>query len=276
VNILLTGRTGQVGSELERLLSAHGTVVAKDRAALDVSSPDLIRQSVRQLRPSLIVNAAAYTAVDRAESEGDIARRINGAAPGVLAEEARRLGALLVHFSTDYVFDGSKRSPYSEDDAPNPLSVYGRTKLEGEEAVRSSGARHLIFRTAWVYGRGRNFVSTILAKAAIGEPLRVVDDQFGAPTWARDIALAAIAAVEKGLVGTFHFSAKGAVSWYEVAREVLALRGIDAQLAAIPSSAYPAAAKRPAYSVLDNAKLNAAGVASPEWRASLAKALAEA
>jgi dTDP-4-dehydrorhamnose reductase len=272
MKILLTGSTGQVGAELDALLAPLGRVDARDRASLDLFYPDVIRAAVRNAKPDVIVNAAAYTAVDPAESDPDTARELNGVAPGVLAEEAKRLGALLVHFSTDYVFDGRKRSPYVEDDATNPLSVYGRTKLEGEKAVRASGARHLILRTAWVYGEGRNFVSAILARAAAREPLRVVDDQRGAPTWSRDLAATTARLLEKKAEGTFHVTAEGEASWHEVAREVLKLNGLaGAPLEAIPTSAWPTPAKRPAYSVLDNSRLQATGVARiGPWRERLA------
>jgi len=277
MKILLTGCQGQVGGELDRLLSPLGRVDARDRASLDLFYPDVIRAVVRNSKPDIIVNAAAYTAVDQAESDADTAMEVNGLAPGVLGEEAKRLGALLVHFSTDYVFDGRKRTPYVEDDAPNPLSVYGRSKLEGERAIRASGARHLILRTAWVYGEGRNFVNAILAKAVAGASLRVVDDQRGAPTWSRDIATVTVKLLEKRAEGTFHVSAEGEVSWHEVAREVLDLRRMKTPLEAIPSSAWPTPAVRPAYSVLDNSRLRASGIAPiGAWRDRLAAYLAAA
>ena len=178
MKLLLTGRNGQVGSELEKVLQP---AVATDRAALDLADAAAIRRLVREHQPDVLINAGAYTAVDKAEDEPDLAMAVNGQAPGVLAEEARRLGALMVHYSTDYIFDGTKRSPYVEDDAPNPLGVYGRTKLEGEARIRASGCRHLIVRTAWVYGRGGNFVRAILRQAERGAALRVVDDQIAAP-----------------------------------------------------------------------------------------------
>jgi dTDP-4-dehydrorhamnose reductase len=277
MRILLAGRRGQVGVELEPLLGRRGELTALDRDALDLSDAMAIRRVVRELQPGLIVNAAAYTAVDRAESEPEPAARVNAAAPAVLAEEAKRAGALLVHYSTDYVFDGRQRTPYREDDATNPLSVYGRTKLEGEKAVRASGARHLIVRTAWVYGEGRNFVNAILAKAAAGEALRVVDDQRGAPTWARDIAAKTVDLLEKKQESLFHVTAEGEASWHEVAREILKLKGLDVPLAAIPTREWPTPARRPAYSVLDNSRLQAAGIPRiGPWRERLAAALAKA
>ena len=275
MKILLTGRNGQVGLELDSLLTPLGRIDARDRTTLDIFYPDLIRAAVRQAKPDVIVNAAAYTAVDRAESDADTAMEVNAVAPGVLAEEAKRLGALIVHFSTDYIFDGRKRAPYVEDDVANPLSVYGRTKLEGEKAIRATGARHLIVRTAWVYGQGRNFVSAILAKAAAGEALRVVSDQRGAPTWSRDLARATAELIGTGAEGTFHVSAEGDTSWHAVAQEALRQKGLPTLVEPVASSAYPAAAKRPAYSVLDNSKLTAAGIARiGPWRERLAAMLA--
>jgi dTDP-4-dehydrorhamnose reductase len=268
VNLLLTGRNGQVGSELQKLLQP---AVATDHAALDLADADALRRVVREVDPDVIVNAAAYTAVDKAESEPELAMQVNGVAPGILAEEAKRRGALLVHYSTDYVFDGAKRSPYVEDDAPNPLGVYGRSKLEGEARIRASGCRHLIVRTAWVYGRGSNFVRAILRQAEKGVPLRVVNDQLGAPTWAADIASVTAGLLTAQLEGTFHASAAGATSWYEVALEILRLARLAAEVRPVSTAEYAAKAPRPLYSVLDNSKLRAAGIAPiGDWRARLA------
>src|SRR5438552_10905875 len=268
VNLLLTGRNGQVGSELQKILQP---TVATDHAALDLADADALRRVVREIKPDVIVNAAAYTAVDKAESEPELAMRINGAAPGVLAEETKRGGALLVHYSTDYIFDGTKGSPYVEDDAPNPLGVYGRSKLEGEVRIRGSGCRHLIVRTAWVYGQGSNFVHAILRQAEKGAPLRVVNDQLGAPTWATDIATVTAGLLAAQVEGTFHASAAGAASWYEVALEILRLAQRRAEVRAVSTAEYGAKAPRPRYSVLDNSKLRGAGIAPiDEWRARLA------
>src|ERR1700683_2626365 len=187
--ILLTGKNGQVGAELAHLLPALAEVVALDRRDLDLSRPDDIRRTIRDLRPTLIVNAAAYTAVDQAEKDVAAAQAINSDAPALMAQEAKNIGAGLVHYSTDYVFDGAKQSPYEENDRSNPVSVYGKTKLAGEQAIQDVGLPHLIFRTAWVYGtRGRNFLLTILRLASQREELGIVHDQFGAPTWCREIA----------------------------------------------------------------------------------------
>jgi len=187
--ILLVGKNGQVGAELAIALPTLGEVIALDRQQLDLSKPDAIRRTIQAIRPALIVNAAAYTAVDQAEKEEAVAQALNVDAPALMAQEAKKIGAGIVHFSTDYVFDGSKRSPYVENDPSNPVSVYGKTKLAGEQAIQEVGVPHLIFRTAWVYGtRGRNFLLTILRLASQREELRIVHDQFGAPTWCREIA----------------------------------------------------------------------------------------
>ncbi len=196
--ILLTGKNGQLGDDLRHVLSRLGDVVATDRQQFDLSRPDEIRKKIRELQPTLIVNAAAYTAVDQAEKDEAAARAINSQAPAIMAEEAKKIGAALVHYSTDYVFDGSKNSPYDEDDPPNPISVYGATKLAGEQAIRDSGVDHLIFRTAWVYStRGKNFLLTILRLATQREELRIVRDQIGAPTWSREIAGATVKTLEQ-------------------------------------------------------------------------------
>ncbi len=271
MKILLTGRNGQVGSELQAILHP---AVATDRATLDLADADALRKAVREARPGVIVNAAAYTAVDKAEAEPDVALQLNGIAPGILAEEAKRVDALLVHYSTDYIFDGTKRSPYVETDSPKPLGVYGRTKLEGEARIRASGCRHLILRTAWVYGRGGNFVRAILRQAEKGTALRVVNDQVGAPTWALDIARVTSELLEKVVEGTFNVSAAGKASWYEVALEILRLVGRTVEVRPVTTAEYGAKAPRPAYSVLDNAKLQASGVKPiGDWRARLAEHL---
>jgi dTDP-4-dehydrorhamnose reductase len=277
VKILLTGRNGQVGCELAALLQPLGEVSATGRAQLDLSDEQVIRRVVREARPDVIVNAAAYTAVDKAEMEEMLALRINGEAPGVLAEEAKRLGALLVHYSTDYVFDGRGDRPYREDDPVGPLGAYGRTKLEGEKRVRASGARHLIVRTAWVYGRGGNFVRAILRQASQGSALRVVNDQFGAPTWARDIAGVTVQLIGRGSDGTFHVSAAGVASWYEVALEALRRTNLNVDVRPVSTAEYGARAPRPRYSVLDNSRLQAAGVpAIGAWQDRLAMHLQSA
>lgn len=279
MRILLTGRHGQVGWELERALAPLGEVSATDRATLDLADADAIRRVVREAKPEIIVNAAAYTAVDKAESEPALAMQINGTAPGILAEEAKRLGALLVHYSTDYVFDGTKGAPYLEGDAPNPLNQYGRSKLAGERMIVASGTRHLILRSSWVYGlRGRNFLLAILARARSGAPLRVVDDQTGAPTWCREIAQATarVIAEQRAASGTYNLSAGGSTTWCGFARAILAQAGSAAAIQAIATAEFPAAAARPHCSVLDGAKLaRDFGVALPDWREGLARCMAE-
>jgi dTDP-4-dehydrorhamnose reductase len=276
VKLLLTGAAGQVGWELAPRLAALGEVVAPERGSLDLADAGGLRACVRAARPDVIVNAAAYTAVDRAESEPGLAFAVNAAAPGVLAEEAKRLGALLVHYSTDYVFDGTKPAPYVEDDPPNPLSVYGRSKLEGERAIRASGCRRLILRTTWIYaGRGRNFLLTMLRLAAERPELRVVDDQRGAPTWARDIAVATTTLLGNPPEGLFHLAAGGATTWCGFARAIMQRAGLATPVHAIATSEYPTPARRPANSVLDCGRLRAAaGIVMPAWEEGLAGCLA--
>jgi dTDP-4-dehydrorhamnose reductase len=268
LRILLTGRNGQVGWELERALPALGEVNATDRSTLDLADADAIRRVVRDVKPNLIVNAAAYTAVDRAESEPEVAMRINGVAPGLLAEEGKRLGALLVHYSTDYVFDGEKRSPYLEDDVPNPISQYARSKLEGERTIAASGCRHLILRTSWVYGpRAANFYQVIRRKAAAGEAMRMVDDQTSVPTTSAFLAKHTVALLRKEATGLLHVVPSGQATRYEFAREVVRASGSKSQVQAARTTDFPSAARRPAYSVLDNRKAAALlGVALPHWK----------
>jgi len=262
VKVLLTGRNGQVGWELERLLE---DVVATDRGALDLSR-DGVADFVSRVKPDVIINAAAYTAVDKAESEKELAMRVNGAAPGILAGEARRLGALLVHYSTDYVFDGEKKGAYVEADRPNPLGVYGASKLEGEKRIAASGCRHLILRTSWVYAeRGRNFFLTIKNAR---KPLRVVDDQQGVPTSARFLAEQTVSLLKKNAEGLVHVVPSGQTTWYGFAREIL---GKGADITPIRSDEYQTAARRPANSVLDNRKAQALLARTlPDWREVLA------
>ena len=268
MKVLLAGRNGQVGWELERALEPLGEVVATDRATLDLVDAQALRSFINHLKPELIVNAAAYTAVDKAESEPELAMRINGVAPGLMAEEAKHLGALLVHYSTDYVFDGTKRSPYTEDDAPNPLGVYGRTKLEGDRRIQASGCRHLILRTSWVYGpRGRNFYLTIARKAAAGEQLRVVNDQHGVPTTSRFLAENTLELLRKQATGLLNLVPSGETTWFEFAREIVRATGSRSEVEPIASDQFPAAARRPRYSVLDNSRaVGALGHELPDWR----------
>jgi dTDP-4-dehydrorhamnose reductase len=254
-----------------------GDVVATDRRELDLRDSSAIQRTVRKTDPAIIVNAAAYTAVDNAESEADVAMQVNAIAPGILAEEAKRLGALLVHYSTDYVFDGSKKLPYKEEDAPNPLSVYGRSKLEGEQAIVASECRHLIFRTSWVYSsRGRNFFLTILKAAREKPELRVVDDQFGAPTSSLAIAEATARALQvRAGQGLYHLSAGGRTSWFGFAQAILRKAAVATPVVPIRSDQYPAKAKRPSNSVLDNSRLKETfGMSLPDWESQLEQVMA--
>jgi len=286
VNILLTGVKGQVGWELQRSLASLGEVVAVDREDMDLADAAAIHTKVRELAPRVIVNPAAYTAVDRAESEPEGARLINAVAPGILAEAALRCGAILVHYSTDYVFDGSKDSAYLEDDAPHPLNVYGATKLAGEAAIRAAGVRHLILRTSWVYGlRGGNFLLTMQRLMRERTELKIVDDQIGAPTWSRLIAEATAQILAQCLSpargadrpepwGTYHLTCGGETSWYGFAAAIAELGGYPTRLTPIPSLDYPTPARRPANSRLDNAKLaRVFGLRLPHWRKALALCL---
>lgn len=279
--ILIIGKIGQVGWELRRTLAPLGDLVAVDFPEIDLTRPDSIRAWVQKVEPRVIINAAAYTAVDKAESDPERAMQINGVAPGILGEEAKRRQALLVHYSTDYVFDGAKRTPYVETDLPNPLGAYGRTKLAGDEAVRASGAAHLIFRLCWVYGsRGQNFMLTMMRLARERETLRVVKDQHGCPTWSRMIAETTAHAVGRALgageperfTGTYHLAASGATTWHGFAEAIITrmpekkCRAVEA----ITTAEYPTPARRPAYSVLDCSLLERTfGLRLPEWEPSL-------
>lgn len=273
MRILLTGATGQVGWELRKSLAPLGEVKFFDRYGLDLADASQLVATVRALQPETIVNAAAYTAVDQAETERDVAFAINAAAPGVLADEAKRLGALLVHYSTDYVFDGAKTLPYVEDDAPHPLSAYGESKLAGEQAILGTGCRHLILRTSWVYGpRGKNFYLTMLRLAQERPQLKVVDDQVGAPTSSLAIARATAQLLRKGAAGLFHMTAAGETSWCGFARAILARAGSATPVVPIRSEDYPAPAQRPRNSRLDCTRLRLdCGVALAPWEAQLAE-----
>jgi dTDP-4-dehydrorhamnose reductase len=289
VKILVTGRSGQVGWELQRALAPLGQVLAMDRGQLDLADVDSIRQAVRHIGPDLIVNAGAYTAVDKAEEDQAVAMAVNGTAPGVLAEEAQRLGAAIIHYSTDYVFDGSKGAPYEEIDGTNPESVYGASKLAGEKAVAAAGVPYLTLRTSWVYGtRGKNFLLTMLRLAGEREELRVVDDQIGAPTWSRMIAEATAAIVAQGRAhggvasmlaergGLYHLTAGGQTSWFGFASAIVAHAPKQPRMTPITTAEYPLPAKRPAYSVMSNARLERAfGIVLPDWRNSLDLCLEE-
>jgi dTDP-4-dehydrorhamnose reductase len=295
MKILLLGKNGQVGWELQRALAPLGEVVALDfdspaPLSADFSRPESLAATVRTVAPQIIVNAAAHTAVDKAEGEPDFARALNAAAPAVLAREAAALGAWLMHYSTDYVFDGSGSTPWTEDSPTSPLSVYGTTKLEGEEAIRASGCRHLIFRTSWVYAtRGGNFAKTMLKLAKERDKLTVIDDQFGSPTGAdllADVTAHALRAalVRPELSGTYHAVAQGETSWYGYARHVIEFARAAGQpikvapeaVHAVPSSAFPTPARRPGNSRMDTRKLrDTFGLTLPAWQAGVDRMLTE-
>ena len=295
MKVLLLGKNGQLGWELQRSLAPLGELVALDRQGApglcgDLGEPDGLAATVRALRPDVIVNAAAYTAVDRAESEPDLARRINAHAPAVLAREAAACGALLLHYSTDYVFHGHGQRPWAEDDPTGPLNVYGQTKLAGEQAIVQAGCRHLILRTSWVYAaRGGNFARTMLRLARQQPRLTVIDDQWGAPTGAEliaDVSAHAIAQLRArpDKAGIYHLAAAGETNWFSYAKHVIAraqstqsaIEYVVKDILPIPSSAYPVAATRPHNSRLDTRKLRTAfDLHLPPWQAGVDRMLAE-
>ena len=283
IDILLLGKGGQVGWELQRALSPLGRLIAPGHNECDLADPDQLRDVVRSSKPAIIVNAAAYTAVDKAESEPDLVRAINATAPGILAEEAKKLGAWLVHYSTDYVFNGTKSGTYLEDDATSPLSVYGATKLEGEQAIQQADCRHLIFRTSWVFAAlGGNFAKTILRLGRERDTLKIVDDQYGAPTSAEliaDVTALCLRDVLKpggeAMQGLYHLVAAGETNWHGYARFVLAhaaqhgchMKCKAENVEPIPTDGYPLPAKRPANSRLDTSKLKQGfGLTLPDWK----------
>jgi dTDP-4-dehydrorhamnose reductase len=280
--ILLTGAQGQVGFELARLLAPQGEVTATDRTLLDLASADAIVAAMRAHKPDLVVNAGAYTAVDLAEREREAAFAVNARAPQVFAEEAKRIGALLVHFSTDYVFDGTATAPYDEAAPTAPLNVYGQSKLAGEQAIAASGAAALILRTSWVYGlHGKNFLRTIQRLAAERDELRIVADQTGTPNWARALAEGTTRVVARGLAdlreraGLYHLSSTGATTWHGFASAIV---GDVARPRVVPiaTADYPTPARRPAYGVLATARFERTfGFALPSWQDALAACLAE-
>jgi dTDP-4-dehydrorhamnose reductase len=295
MKILLLGKNGQVGWELQRALAPLGEVVALDRISpdplrADFSAPESLAAVVRTVAPRIIVNAAAYTAVDKAESEVDVARAVNAASPAVLAREAKALGAWLMHYSTDYVFDGSGSTPWVEESPTRPLSVYGHTKLEGEDAIRASGCRHLIFRTSWVYAaRGGNFARTMLRLAGERDTLNVIDDQFGAPTGAdllADLTAHALRSAEHRpeFAGTYHAVAQGETSWHGYACHVIEFARAMGQrikvaaeaVEAVPTTAFPTPAIRPRNSRMDTGKLrNTFGLNLPSWQSGVDRMLLE-
>ncbi len=283
----MIGKEGQVGGELSSLLQPLGELIIFGEEDLDLTQVDRIREKLRDVQPHVIVNAAAYTAVDKAEEKPDLALAVNGTAPAILAEEAKKLGAALVHYSTDYVFDGEKQEPYTEEDSPNPLGVYGQTKLAGDEAIQSTGLPHLIFRTAWVYGlKGNNFLLTIQRLAKERDELKIVDDQIGSPTWCRTIAQATTNVLTQILPqsspgdlshfeqasGLYNLVCGGQTSWFGFAQAILEASSSsqDTKLIPIPTSEYPTPAKRPQNSTLSTEKLKSAfGIAPPAWDVTL-------
>ncbi len=287
MNILIAGITGQLGQELQRALAGAGQITGCGRDTLDLAQPDTIRRVMREVKPDLIVNAGAHTAVDRAESEPELATAINATGPGILAEEAHKLGATLIHISTDYVFDGIISRPYLETDPTNPLGVYGKSKLAGEEAIRAVGGHSIILRTAWVYGAfGKsNFVKTTLRLGAERQELRVVTDQVGSPTWTGDLAGAIaqlISRISPEIAGTYHYTNSGVASWYDFAVAIFEEAGALSfplkveRVIPISTAEYPTPARRPAYSVLSCAKITAVlGTYPPHWRSGLRKMLAD-
>lgn len=292
MRLLVIGANGQVGCELRQSLAPLGEVIALDRAACDLARPAEVARILRAATPDIIVNAAAYTAVDRAEQEEELATLINGTAVGEIAQAARQLGALLIHYSTDYVFDGRKDAPYAEDDVPSPISAYGRSKLAGERAIAQCGGRYLIVRTSWIYAaRGHNFLKTVLRLARERDELRIVDDQIGAPTWARDLAAATAVMTKQARQeiarddfesGLFHVTGSGATSWFVFAQAVVkqaeqsGLLARKSKIVPIASSEYPVAATRPKNSRLSGARArHRFQIALPEWEQSLAVCMRE-
>ncbi|MBZ5490863.1 MAG: dTDP-4-dehydrorhamnose reductase [Acidobacteriia bacterium] len=301
LKIVIVGRNGQLAREANQRFQGLGQMICLGRPEFDLLDVNSVREEIRKIKPTVIVNTAAYTAVDQAESEPEAAMKINSEAPAAMADEAKRLDALFITYSTDYVFDGKSATPYSETNPTAPLNVYGASKLSGERAVEAVGGNHLIFRTSWVYGaRGKNFLKTILKLAAERPELRIVDDQVGAPTWSRDLADATRKIIEKLVArsssartsigealgdrrGIYHMTASGSVSWCGFAAAILEemgkhglSRGTLAKLVPIPSSEYPTPAVRPHNSRLCNEKLkNAFGVTLPAWRESLAAVMNE-
>jgi dTDP-4-dehydrorhamnose reductase len=280
--ILLTGANGQLGFELERLLRPYGMLTVTDRTSLDLADREAIVSAVRAIKPQLIVNAAAYTAVDRAETDVDAAYAVNARAPETFAHEAKRIGAVLIHYSTDYVFDGESKTPYREDAPTHPLNVYGASKLAGEDAIAASGADALVFRTSWVYAsRGKNFLLTMQRLAKERDEIKVVADQIGVPNWCRTLAQATARIVADGMPslierrGLYHLGAQGEASWYDFARAII---GDVAKPRVVPiaTADYPTPAQRPLYGVLDRSKFERVfGFALPSWREALAECLAQ-
>ena len=294
MRILLTGKNGQVGSELNKILGQFGEVIATGRNEMNLADSRQIRRVVQQVKPKLIINAGAYTAVDKAESDQELAKAVNGIAPKILAEEAKNSDALLIHYSTDYSYNGEmSHRPYLESDSPSPNSVYGKTKLQGDQAIEKSGVSHLIFRTGWVYSkRGESFLRTILKLAKEKNELRVVNDQTGTPTWCRSIAEATCKSIKNilekregslsktaaSISGVYHMTCQGETNWHRFAQTILELSCPDKmpKLLAISTKEYPTPAIRPTYSVLSNSKLKKNfGIELPHWEHALKQCLSD-
>jgi len=294
MRILLTGKNGQIGSELNKILSQFGEIIATGRNEMNLADSSQIRRVVQQVKPKLIINAGAYTAVDKAESDQELAKAVNGIAPKILAEEAKNSDALLIHYSTDYSYNGEMRHrPYLESDSPSPNSVYGRTKVDGDQAIEKSGVSHLIFRTGWVYSkRGKSFLRTILKLAKEKNELRVVNDQTGTPTWCRSIAEATCKSIKNllekregslsktaaSISGVYHMTCQGETNWHRFAQTILELSCPDKmpKLLAVSTKEYPTPAIRPTYSVLSNSKLKKNfGIELPHWEHALKQCLSD-
>lgn len=273
--ILILGKNGQIGWELQRCLSTLGHIVAVDRTEADLAEPANLVKLIRHVKPSIIVNAAAYTAVDQAEKEKELSHQINGESPGILAEEAKKLGSILVHYSTDYVFNGQAKTAYTEEDPTDPINAYGASKLAGEQAVRAIGGKYLIFRTSWIYAsRGKNFLLTMLKLAKERSHLKIVQDQLGAPTWARLVAQATAQALfhPDDKWGTYHLTATGQTTWFQFAQQIFSTYARQNHNFSIPTVTgistreYPTPARRPAFSVLDNRKFQRTfNLTLPSW-----------
>lgn len=289
MKILLTGKNGQVGWELNRSLSKLGTIFAMGRDDMDLSKPETLGSVIQNIRPDIIINAAAYTAVDKAESEPELVMTVNGIAPGVIAEEAKKIGAGIIHYSTDYVFDGKAKSPYKEEDVTCPLSIYGKSKLAGEQAVIQAGIPHIILRTSWVYSlRGSNFLITMQKLAQTRKQIKVVNDQTGSPTWSRAIARGTAQILEQCIKrdtaefqgishsGVLNMSCAGETNWFDFANKILELSDLSGatEVASIPTIEYPTPAIRPRYSLLSNEKLKQVfHHEMPQWQDALKECL---
>lgn len=290
MKILLVGKNGQIGYELERSLQGLGDLMAIDRAGMDLANLDQVREVIRAIKPDILINAAAYTAVDKAETDAERAMLVNGRAPGVMAEELNRLGGMMIHYSSDYVFDGTKAAAYVEGDPASPINIYGQSKLAGELAIQAAGVPHLIFRTSWIYGaRGKNFLRTVLRAAKEQNELRIVDDQVGAPTWCRTVADATAHVLSQAVAqsnlrdwwcersGTYHLTAQGEATWFEFANAILELKTPRefSRVIAIRTEDYPTPAARPANSRLSCARFLRTFCGLPDWKGALSLAMTD-